>query len=283
MHLLEIDSIASMFADDTRIMNKITSEADAEKLQEDLQKVYDWQEENNMQFNSKKFEILRYGPNYYLKNNTEYLTPDGEKIDKKENLRDLGIQMSDNAMFSDHIAKVCKTVSQKCGWILRTFMCRQTFFMKSMWKSLVQPHIDYCSQLWMPFKSLEMEKIENLQRQFTRRIPETSKLNYWERLKFFNMLSQERRMERYRKIYTWKILNGKSPNCGIKSKLNERLGRLCEIPQINKNSRKSVQTIRENSFQIHGPKLFNCLPKQIRNKRGCSIEEFKCELDQLVT
>ena len=87
---------------------------------------------------------MRYGPNNDLKNNTEYLTPDGEKIDQKENLRDLGIQMSDNAMFSDHIAKVCKTVSQKCGWILRTFMCRQTFFVNIMWKSLVQPHIDYC-------------------------------------------------------------------------------------------------------------------------------------------
>ena len=113
--------------------------------------------------------------------------------------------MSDNANFSEHIAKVCKTVNQKCGWILRTFVCRDTYFMKIMWKSLVQPHIDYCSQLWMPIKSGEMEKIENLQRQFTKRIPEVRQLSYWERLNKLKMLSQERRMERYRVIYTWKI------------------------------------------------------------------------------
>ena len=74
--------------------------------------------------------------------------------------------------------KVCKTVSQKCGWILRTFVCRNTFFMKLMWKLLVHPNIDYCSQLWMPFKSGDLEKIENLQRQFTRRIPIRKDLKY---------------------------------------------------------------------------------------------------------
>ena len=115
--------------------------------------------------------MLRYGQNEVIKDNTKYLTPEGETIQQKENLRDLGIQMPDNANFTEHIAKVCKIVNQKCGWILRTFVCRNTFFMKLMWKSLVQPNIDYCSQLWMPFKSGEIEKIENFQKQFTKRIP----------------------------------------------------------------------------------------------------------------
>ena len=44
----------------------------------------------------------------------------------------------------------------------------------------------------MPYKSGEIEKIENLQKQFTKRIPEVQTLNYWERLKSLKMLSQER-------------------------------------------------------------------------------------------
>ena len=47
-------------------------------------------------------------------------------------------------------------------------------------------------------------------------------------------------------------------------------------------SRKTIQTLRENSFQVNGPKLFNCLPKQIRNKRGCPVEELKVALDTFV-
>ena len=77
--------------------------------------------------------------------------------------------------------------------------------MKFIWKSLVQPNIDYCSQLWMPCKSGELEKIENLQKQYTKRIPEVKKIDNWERLKVLKMLSQERRMERYRIIYIGKF------------------------------------------------------------------------------
>ena len=68
----------------------------------------------------------------------------------------------------------------------------------------------------------------------------------------------------------------------IAAKNHERLGRLCIIPQIKAHSRKAIQTLRENSFQVNGPKLFNCLPKHIRNKKGCSVEEFKVALDQFL-
>ena len=114
-----------------------------------------------MLFNGKKFEMLRYGVNSELKMNTNYLTPDCEDmIEVKENLRDLVIIMSDNATFRNHVDKVCTSVKQKCGWILRTFSCRETSFMKFIWKSLVQGHVDYCSQLYMPNQTSELMRIE---------------------------------------------------------------------------------------------------------------------------
>ena len=38
--------------------------------------------------------------------------------------------------------------------------------------------------------------------------------------------------------------------------------------------------MRDQSFQMHGPKLFNSLPAKLRNKTKCSIDDFKTELDQ---
>ena len=138
-----------------------------ELLQQDLEKLYHWQEVNNMAFNGKKFEILRYGRDQVLKESTEYLTPQAEElIERKECLRDLGIQMSEDGKFSSHIDLVCSKVRQKCGWILRTFNCRNTFFMKFMWKTLVQGHIDYCSQLYFPSQSSGLQNLENLQKNF---------------------------------------------------------------------------------------------------------------------
>ena len=40
---------------------------DVESLQDDLEKLYSWQTHNNMVFNGKKFEMLRYGKDKDLK------------------------------------------------------------------------------------------------------------------------------------------------------------------------------------------------------------------------
>ena len=86
-------------------------------------------------------------------------------------------------------------------------------------------------------------------------------------------------MERYRIIYVWKILEGYAPNCGLEiASENQRLGRKCKVPSLVTNGRKAIQTLREACFQTNGPRLFNCLPKYIREIRK-DQEEFKTKLD----
>ena len=275
----DIDSIVSLFADDTRIARMIKEESDVEALQLDLEKLCKWQEMNNMQFNGSKFELLRYGTNQLVKQTTNYFTPHYEDIiDEKEELRDLGIIMSSDCSFSSHVEAVCAKVRKKSGWIMRTFFSRKTYIMKFLWKTLVQGYIDYCSQLYFPTKVADMEKIENLQRIYTRNIPEVRNLNYWQRLAHLKMYSQERRMERYRAMYVWKILEGLAPNCGLEETSSDRRGREVKIDQ-SKGSCK-IKTIREGSFKVHGARLFNSLPKKIRNLTKVSSEEFKISLDQ---
>ena len=100
------------------------------------------------------------------------------------------------------------------------------------------------------------------------------------RLKQIKMYSEQRRLERYRVIYAWKILQGLVPNPGLKeAPENEYLGRRCHLPKIN-HGRQAIQTLKEPSFQVSGPNLFNSLPKRIRNMRKCTQEEFKLELDK---
>ena len=44
--------------------------------------------------------------------------------------------------------------------------------------------------------------------------------------------------------------------------------------------RQKVKTLREQSFQTHGPGLFNAVQKHIRNMQRCGVEEVKEKLDQ---
>ena len=116
-----------------------------------------------MEFNDKKFEVLRYGKNNMIKEDTFYLSSNNEIIQEKEHLRDLGLEMSNTASFTDHINKVCSKVKQKSGWVLRTFNTRSPVFMKTIWRQLIQPHIDYCSQVYQPVTGGELRKLEELQ------------------------------------------------------------------------------------------------------------------------
>ena len=45
----------SSFADDTRVGKGIATSSDVEDLQRDLQAVYQWSVDNNMEFNADKF------------------------------------------------------------------------------------------------------------------------------------------------------------------------------------------------------------------------------------
>ena len=154
----------------------------------------------------------------------------GLYISSSNMLRDLGVMMPNDATFSNHVNTVCKKVNTKSGWIFRTFQCRETLFLKHLWQSLVQPQIDYCSQLYFPSKASDMERIESLFRTFSKKIPALRNLSYWERLKQFKLYLQERRMERYRILYVCKLLRELVPNCGLEfSSKDSRGGLECII------------------------------------------------------
>jgi hypothetical protein len=110
---------------------------------------------------------------------------------------------------------VVKKVRQKTGWFFRTFHSRRQDLMKTLFKSLIVPLVDYCSQLWMPIKPRQIQTIEKLQKNFFNKIPAIRGLNYSEQLQKIKMLSLQRRQERYRILYTGKTPEGLVPNYGI--------------------------------------------------------------------
>ena len=75
--------------------------------------------------------------------------------------------------------------------------------MLTLLKSLVIPLIEYCCQLWNPWKPKDIQAIEAIQRTFTCKITEVQHLNYWERLHELKLYSLQRRRERYIIIYIW--------------------------------------------------------------------------------
>ena len=159
--------------------------------------------------------------------------------------------------------------------------------MITLYRALVLPILEYCCQLWHPVVLGDVRKIEAVQRTFTSRITGMRQLSYWDRLKQLKLYSLERRRERYLIIYVWKMIRGLVPNFeeagSIKLQTESgRRGKLCEIPRRIPGSAHRVETLRENSLVVLGPRLFNCLPRDARDWEG-SLETFKEKVDTFLT
>ena len=168
-------------------------------------------------------------------------------IDKVENIKDLGITMSSNCNFNQPINNVYKQCSRLSGWILRTFISRDSHTLLTLFKCIVLSRLDYGSQLWSPHQIKSINKIEQVQRSFTRLITGMRPLSYDERLKSLHLYSVQRRFERYIIIYIWKILESIVPNLSqpITCYFSDRRGHLCHLEHVCAGR---LGTLSYNSF-----------------------------------
>ena len=283
-------SVVSSFADDTRVVKGISNLSESADLQQDLNVIYQWAVDNNMTFNDSKFDLIRFGSAQELKDDSQYLSPDRQPIDEKQHVKDLGVTLSNTGSFSEHINTITASARDMCSWILQTFKSRSPELMLTMWKSLVLPILDYCSQLWCPISASQIKQLEAIQQSFTRKIYLNGrKLNYWERLDELRLYSLQRRWERYRIIYVWKILENIVPNIaseedgGLRKLHSARNGVTCRVPSIKTSLPKKLVALREGSLNYNGAKLFNALPKSIRDITDCPLNLFKKRLDGLLS
>ena len=183
--------------------------------------------------------------------------------------------MDSYCTFQKQITEVIKKAKNLTSWILRTFSSRSFNCMITLYKSLVIPILEYCSVLWSPTAVGLIQRLEDIQKSFLRKINGISN-NYWECLKQTKIYSLQRRRERYRIIYVWKSMEKIVPAVnGIKTTENPRLGRMCTLT-IPKNQ---TSKFRDSTLAVQGAKLFNAMPKSIRNLKNVSINKFKSALD----
>ena len=151
--------------------------------------------------------------------------------------------------------------------------------MMTGWTSLIQCHLDYCSQLWSPSDQNSIASLERVARSFTSRIAGMDGLDYCERLQQLGMYSQERRRERYAIIFVWKVSQGLVNGYSFDFQQNPRRGRLAVVPPFNTNAPAAVRRANEASIRVKGARLFNLMPRDLRSMSDVTVDSFKSALD----
>ena len=83
----------------------------------------------------------------------------------------------------------------------------------------------------------------------------------------------------YQLIFIWKLCQGLVTGYSLPFQHSERRGRHISVPPMASNSPSAVRKAREASLQIKGARLFNLVPKDLRNMSGVSVDMFKSGLD----
>ena len=236
------------FADDTKLIGDIEREHSVKLLQDDLNTVIEWSQGNNMELHEKKFEVVSYSLNTsgtlrqlpFHPLTLEYCTPRGHTITPQSVVRDLGVYVSADRSWSPHIEKTGQGA----------FRDGSEMVMLTLYKCLVRSKLEYCCPVWNPSKIGDIRKLEDVQRSFTKKITGCKELTYHERLKKLQLLSLQRRRERYCMVHVWKIKNGLAPNdIEIQFADHVRLGVRASIPAINRNAQMSIRADYDRSFR----------------------------------
>ena len=275
---LGLDAIITSFADDSKLSYRIDSIEDALYLQECLDKLQHWQLDNNMEFNVGKFNVLKLGRKHELKSEYNYLAPGNEHIITDNSVvRDLGVLVNSDGTYSDHIAKIYSKISQRAGLLLRTLENRSLDHMRFIWRTYLEPLLDYSSQLYSPYSGGGLIRLESLLESFSSKVQGLGGFNYWDRLNKMKILSVSRRFERYKLLYCMKILNRETQNCGLSWTYSQDSGYIFEIPKFGKYFTQE----RKQSFNFAGPSLFNTLPLYLR-KEIMDSKSWKILLDKFL-
>lgn len=283
------DCIVSSFADDTRIKRRITRTSDVETLQAGVNSAGKWSQENNMSLHQHKFELLSHSsakPKLitelpYSKQYSEYITQNGQEIEAKPMVRDLGIHIRPDVSWTPHISIICDKARQMSAWVLSVFSDRSTTTMLTLYNAMIRSRLEYCSPLWSPSKISDIQALEGVQRNFTSKISGYSEMSYWDRLRSLKLMSLQRRRERYTIVMMFKILQNLVPNdLNITFQHSERRGIRATIPAMVRDSTAKAQSKYDESFAVLGPKLWNCIPAETTKKEG--LASFKTSLGKFL-
>ena len=145
-------SVPRMYAYDTHItyagsdLHLIQS-----SISHDLEKLSKWRVSNKLTLNATKTEFMLIGSRQRLSTlfDTLELSIDNVPIEKVSSVKSLGIYVDENLTWYLHVDKLCKKIASAIGAIKRVkpFVPQSTLL--SIYNSLVQPHFDYCSLVWV--------------------------------------------------------------------------------------------------------------------------------------
>ena len=273
-----VNSYINMFVDDAKMCKWVKGEEDCNILQNDLDKIWKWSKEWEMEFNVNKSHVMEMGksgrrPVGMYKMGEEVIL---KKVVKE---KDLGVVMQENLHPDKHIDMIFGETYNLLRNIRVAFHYLDKEMMRKLICTMIRPRLEYAGVVWSPYKKKDIKKLERLQRMATKMVPELAEMQYEERLKAMNLPTLEQRRERGDLIQVYKLMTGLDKVDNEKMFLREEN----ECRRTRSHSKKlkkgtCLKDVKKYSFPHRCIETWNGLSEEVVSAK--SVHTFKGKLDK---
>ena len=151
-----------LFADDAKFYD-----SDSQSLQISLEQVISWLQDYQLELAPHKCFSLN------IFNHKLHTPPvfniDNTPLQNKEFIKDLGILISDNLKWRNHINYIYNKAAFSAYQILKSFQTKNIWILKKLFITYSRPMVEYNTPVWSPYLSKDVAHIESIQKSFTRK------------------------------------------------------------------------------------------------------------------
>ncbi|GMT11708.1 hypothetical protein PFISCL1PPCAC_3005, partial [Pristionchus fissidentatus] len=120
----------------------------------------------------------------------------GNDLIPSPSMKDLGVIMQPSLKFSDHVSKLTSKARSKVNIMFKCFYSNDPLLYLQAFNAFIRPLLEYCTVVWSPRTVKLANFVENVQRNFTRRVFFRCAIPYSpypDRLNFLSMSTLEQR------------------------------------------------------------------------------------------
>ena len=194
-----------LFADDVKLFTVLKAGSDIVNLQDALDRIVEWSVAWQMPISVKKCSLITYSNKA---NDRASCCINGFNVNSVNEVKDLGVTMNSTLKFNGHIDCIVAKAHTRAYLIRKCFISRDPAILMRAFNVYVRPLLEYASSVWSPQYSSQIDKVESVQRRFTKRLLGHKDLDYPARLKTLDLHSLEKRRLIHDLVLTYKIIFG---------------------------------------------------------------------------
>ena len=162
-----------LFADDLKLYSIYNSTDWSLNLQQSVDQLVYWSNLWQLKININKCHVLSIRNKSRTNTSFQYVL-DGVSLSNVSNTSDLGVNIDCNLSFKSHISTIITKALQRVGVFFRVFSSRRFDTVRKTFITYIRLLLEYNSNVWNPTHKNLIDKIENVQRQFTKRLTSIS-------------------------------------------------------------------------------------------------------------